>query len=187
MHSRYLWGAAFALAVIVVGCKQAPPPPAPDTHDADVKAIRDLETAQLQGFAARDLDKVCAYYADDASGFWPDVPVLKGVAAIRASYKTLLADKNYSVSFSPDKDFVDVAKSGDLGYSQGAYTMTMTDSKTKKVLTVKGKYVEVFKKQADGGWKDVADIINEDARPSPAKKHPSPARKHPSPAKKHRR
>jgi|CZKZ01.1.fsa_nt_gi ketosteroid isomerase-like protein len=187
MHNRYTWAAAFALVVILAGCKQAPPPPAPDTHDADVKAIRDLESAQLQGFAARDLDKVCAYYADDASGFWPDVPVLKGVAAIRASYKTLLADKNYSVSFSPDKDFVDVAKSGDLGYSQGAYTMTMTDSKTKKVLTVKGKYVEVFKKQADGGWKDVADIINEDARPSPAKKHPSPARKHPSPAKKHRR
>ena len=76
MHNRYTWAAAFALAVVLAGCKQAPPPPAPDTHDADVKAIRDLETAQLQGFAARDLDKVCAYYADDASGFWPDVPVL---------------------------------------------------------------------------------------------------------------
>jgi ketosteroid isomerase-like protein len=186
MHNRYTWAAAFALAVVLAGCKQAPPP-APDTHDADVKAIRDLETSQLQGFAARDLDKICAYYADDASGFWPDAPVITGVGAIRASYKKLLADKNYSVSFSPEKDMVEVAKSGDLGYSQGAYTMTTTDPKTKMVLTAKGKYVEVFRKQADGGWKDVADIINEDARPSPAKKHPSPVRKHTSLAKKHRR
>ena len=54
----------------------------------------------------------------------------------------------------------------------------MTDPKTKKVLTVKGKYVTVFKKQADGGWKAVADIGNEGARPSPAKRHPSPAKKH---------
>jgi ketosteroid isomerase-like protein len=65
---------------------------------------------------------------------------------------------------------VDVAKSGDLGYSQGAYTMTFTDPKTKKVLTERGKYVTVFKKQADGSWKAVADIDNEDAPPSPTKK-----------------
>jgi len=163
-------GRSLALAVILAGCKQAPPLPAPDTHDADVKAIRDLETSQLQGFAARDLDKICAYYADDGSVLSPDAPVITGVAAIRASYKTLLADKNYSVNFSPEKDMVEVAKSGDLGYAQGGYTMTMTDPKTKKVLTVNGKYVEVFRKQADGGWKAVEDIINEDAPPVPVKK-----------------
>ena len=67
MHSRYFWGAAFALAVILGGCKQAPPPPAPDTHDADVKAIRDLEATSVQAFAAKDVDKLVAFYADDAS------------------------------------------------------------------------------------------------------------------------
>ena len=67
-------------------------------------------------------------------------------------------------------DKVDVAKSGDLGYSQGTNTWTMTDPKTKKVLTGKGKYVTVFKKQADGNWKAVADIAIEDAPPAPAKK-----------------
>jgi ketosteroid isomerase-like protein len=56
--------------------------------------------------------------------------------------------------------------------------MTMTNPKTKKVLTEKGRYVTVYKKQADGGWKAIVDIDSEDARPSPAKKHPSPAKKH---------
>jgi hypothetical protein len=46
----------------------------------------------------------------------------------------------------------------------------MTDPKTKKVLTGKGKYVTVYKRQADGGWKAVADIWNEDAPPAPANK-----------------
>jgi uncharacterized protein (TIGR02246 family) len=185
MHSRYFWGAALALAVILVGCKQAPPPPAPDTHDADVKAIRDLEAAAVQAFAAKDIDKLAAFYADDASVLLPDAPAINGIAAIKTAFKPFFADKNLTNTFASDK--VDAAKSGDLGYSQGAYTMTFTDPKTKKVLTEKGKYVTVFQKQADGGWKAVADIINEDARPSPAKKHPSPVRKHPSPAKKHRR
>jgi len=176
MHNRYCWAAAFALAVILAGCKQAPPPPAPDTHDADVKAIRDVETAWDQAFATKDVDKVGAFYADDASLFLPDAPVVNGIAAIKAADKPFLSDKNFSLTCASDK--VDVAKSGDLGYSQGTLTITMTDPKTKKVLTLKGKYVEVYKKQADGGWKAVAVIWNEDARPSPAKKHPSPAKKH---------
>jgi ketosteroid isomerase-like protein len=87
MHNQYYWGAAFALAVILVGCKQAPPPPAPDTHDADVKAIRDLETAAVQAIAAKDLDKACAFYADDASLFMPDAHVFNGIEAIKTAFK----------------------------------------------------------------------------------------------------
>jgi uncharacterized protein (TIGR02246 family) len=166
MYSRYFKLAAFTLAVILAGCKQVAPP-APDTHDADVKAIRDLEAATVQAFAAKDLDKIGAFYADNASAFFPDAPVVTGAAAIEAAFKPFFADKNFSLTFAADK--VDVAKSGDLGYSQGAYTMTMTDLKTKKVLTEKGKFVTVFKKQADGGWKAIADIFNEDAPPAPAK------------------
>jgi uncharacterized protein (TIGR02246 family) len=168
MHNRYFLAAAFALTVILAGCNQAPPPPAPDTHDADVKAIRDVETAAGQAMAAKDFDKSMAFYADDAYAFFPDAPVLNGIAAIKAAWKPMLADKNFSFTFASEK--VDVAKSGDLGYSQGAFTMTFTDPKTKKVLTERGKYVTVFKKQADGSWKCVADIGNEDAPPAPAKK-----------------
>jgi ketosteroid isomerase-like protein len=168
MHNRYTWVAAFALAVILAGCNQAPPPPAPDTHDADVKAIRDAETAGVQAMAAKDVDKLGAFYADDASMFNPDAPVLNGMAAIKAFWKPLLADKNFSLTDVLDK--VDVAKSGDLGYSQSAFTMTMTDPKTKNVLAVKGKEVVVYKKQTDGSWKAVADIGNEDAPPTAAKK-----------------
>ena len=168
MHNRYFWAAAFTLTVILAGCKQAPQAPAPATHDADVKAIRDLEAATVQAFAAKDVNKIAAFYADDASGLYPDSPVLNGVPAIMASWKPMLADKNFSVTWASDK--VEIAKSGDLGYSQGSLTQTMTDPKTKKVLTVRGKYVTVFKKQADGGWKAVADIGNEDAPPSPVKK-----------------
>jgi uncharacterized protein (TIGR02246 family) len=168
MHNRYCWAAAFALAVIVAGCNQAPPPPAPDTHDADVKAIRDLDAATGQALAAKDLDKISAFYAEDASLFDPDAPVVNGAAAIKAAWKSMLEDKNSSFSFASDK--VDVAKSGDLGYSQGTMTYTFTDPKTKKVFTIKGKYVTVYKKQSDGGWKAVADIGNEDAPPVPVKK-----------------
>jgi ketosteroid isomerase-like protein len=62
---------------------------------------------------------------------------------------------------------VEVSTGGDLAYSQGAYAFTGTDPKTKRVMSEKGKYVEVYKKQADGSWKIVEDINNADA---PAKR-----------------
>lgn len=156
MHSRFFWGAAFALAVILVGCKQAPPPPAPDTHDADVKAIRDIKTALVQAFVTKDADKLDVFYADDASAFLSDGTVITGVTAIKASLKPYFTDKTSSFSYSLNK--VDVQKSGDLGYSQGTYTMTITDSETKKVVSTKGSEVEVYKKQSDGSWKVVLDM-----------------------------
>src|ERR1700740_1598187 len=59
-----LRGAA-AIALLLLACNQAPTP-APDTHDADVKAISDLEAQWNKDYAAKDGDKVAGYYATDA-------------------------------------------------------------------------------------------------------------------------
>jgi ketosteroid isomerase-like protein len=49
--------------------------------------------------------------------------------------------------------------------------MTMSDPKTKKSITDKGKYVTAYKKQADGTWKAVADMDSSDLPlPVPGKK-----------------
>jgi ketosteroid isomerase-like protein len=41
--------------------------------------------------------------------------------------------------------------------------MTVTNPKTKKPVTDKGKYLMVYTKQADGSWKVVADTMNSDS------------------------
>jgi ketosteroid isomerase-like protein len=48
-------------------------------------------------------------------------------------------------------------------FTQGTYTMTMTNPKTKKPVTGKGKYLTVYRKQADGSWKAIADAFNSDS------------------------
>jgi uncharacterized protein (TIGR02246 family) len=165
MRARFTWPAAVALAVIVTGCTQAPPPAPPDTRPADTKAIEDLETAWSQSFATKDVNKITAFYADDASVYLQDAPVVNGIAAIKAAMTPMLADKNFSLTFgSTGKD---VAKSGDIAYSHGAFTQTFTDAKTKKVVTVNGKYLTVFAKQADGGWKAIQDSVSNDGVPKP--------------------
>lgn len=158
------------VALMMTACTQAPPTAAPDTHDADVKAIGDLETQWNQDYAARDGDKVSTYYADDAVLMAPGMESLHGKDAIHKALKQMVADPAFSLKFHADR--VDVAKSGDVAYSQGSYQMAGTDSATHKVMNDHGSYVTTYRKQSDGSWKAVADIATSSMPPGPpTKKH----------------
>lgn len=168
MHTRLPFIGSLVLLAGSVACNQAPPtPPAPpDTHDADVQAIKDTEAAWAKSAAAKDADKFASFYTDDGSLMLQDMPAVTGKDAITKTTKDMMGDANFSLTFQGAR--FEVAKSGDLGFSQGSYTMTMTNSKSKKPVTDKGKYLTVFKKQADGTWKAVEDMVSSDG-PAPAK------------------
>jgi uncharacterized protein (TIGR02246 family) len=157
--------APLALAALLFGCAQAPPPAPPDTRAADEKAIRDIETAWVKAFAAKDMDKIVSVYADEGMVLLSNAPTMVGKDAIRAGMKDTVADPKFSLDLKTAK--VEVSKD-DLAYSQGTYSVTGTDPKTKKVMAEKGRYVEVYKKQPDGSWKIVQDINSPEAPASPA-------------------
>src|ERR1700730_16908905 len=123
------------LAVLLFGCAQAPPPAPPDTRAADEKAIRDMETAWVKEFAAKDMDKIVAHYADDGTVLLSNAPTMVGKDAIRAGMKDAIADPKFSLDLKTVK--VDVSKD-DLAYSQGTYSVTFRDVKTKKVMAETG-------------------------------------------------
>jgi uncharacterized protein (TIGR02246 family) len=155
---------ATVIALSLAACNPAPPP-APDTHDADVKAITDTEVQANQAWASKDADKIMAFYADDAILMTPGAEMVRGKDALRDAMKQMLADPAVSLTFQSSK--VDVAKSGDLGYTAGTYKLTVTDPATHKPITDHGNYVTTFRKQADGSWKAVADIASSAVPPMP--------------------
>jgi uncharacterized protein (TIGR02246 family) len=150
--------ATAALALALAGCNQAPPP-APDTREADAKALRELESINQKDWAAKDAGKIANFYADDAVLYTVGTPPIKGKAAIQMAVGEMLKDPSTTLSYTTET--AEAAKAGDLGYTAGSYTMTMTDPKTKKVASAKGSYVTVFKKQADGSWKAIQDMANQ--------------------------
>jgi len=158
--------APLALAVLLFGCTQAPVPAPLDTRAADEKAIRDTETEWVKAFAAKDMDKVLAPYADDATVLLSNAPTMVGKDAIRAGMKDVVTDPKFSLDLKTVKVYV---SKDDLAYSQGTYSVTTTDPRTKKVMAETGRYVEVYKKQADGSWKIVEDINSPEAPAVPAK------------------
>ena len=149
-----------ALAVLTVGCANAPAPP-PDTRAADLQAVKDVEAAWVKDTATKDADKWASYFAEDGSGLYPAAGTLNGKPAIKAAMAPYFADPNFSLTFQSTRTMA--SKGGDMVYSQGTYTMTMTDPKTKNLMTDKGKYLTVYSKQADGSWKAIADTFNSDS------------------------
>ena len=160
MKRGYLAGCAVGLFILLGGCSDTPAPSA-DTSATDQKAIKDGEVAWVGDYASKDLDKVMAHYADDASLLAPNMPIMKGKDAVRAGLKEMMSDRNMALNFTNAS--VVTSKGGDLAYSEGTYSMTMTNPKTKKPEIEKGKYVTVYKKQADNSWKAVEDISTPDA------------------------
>ena len=128
-------------------------------RDADERAIRDLDAEWAKAAAAKNVDQVMTFYADDASIFMPNEPIAMGKPAIRVEWTKLTSNPGYALSFSPSR--VDVAKAGDMAYEFGVYNLMLTGPDGKPIND-RGKYVVVWKKQPDGKWKAVADIINSD-------------------------
>ena len=89
---------------------------------------------------------VALYYAEDATVLASNMPPVQGRAAIQAMLS----------SFPPMSEFrtdiVDLDGRGDLAYVRGNYTLTVNPPGA-PAMTDKGKYVEVWKKGADGMWK----------------------------------
>jgi uncharacterized protein (TIGR02246 family) len=152
------------LLALVTSCAQAPQ--SPDTHEADIQALKDNEAQWNKDFQAKDAEKLAAHYADDAVLISPGSQPSIGKEAIHSALKDMVGDNALSLSFQAAR--VDVAKSGDFAFTQGSYTLTMTDPATKKPVNDKGSYVTVYKKQADGSWKAVSDIASSATPPGPA-------------------
>jgi hypothetical protein len=77
---------------------------------------------------------------------------LRGDAAVQR----LDRDPNFKMSLSNEK--TGVAGSGDRGYRRGTFKITYTNPQTKQAENSAGTYLTVFRKQADGSWKMVADF-----------------------------
>ena len=145
----------------------------PDTRDADIKAVKDVEAAWVEDIARKDVDKFASYYSDDASLLMPNVPIINGKENIRAALTPMLADPNFALTFQSTR--AEASKGGDFVYTVGTYSMTVSNPKDKKPVTDQGKYLTVYKKQADGSWKAVADMNNSDM---PARSQPPQHRTH---------
>lgn len=158
---RSSWIAVVALCALTVACEK---------HDADdmdnvpsaeeIAAVRTAIDAAnavtVAALNAGDVAKMLTNYTDDAVLMLPNAPAMRGHAGMDAGIKAMME----TVTISDVKVTVeDVMLSGDIAVETGSNEMTLTP-KGGKPMVDKGKYVVIWKRQADGSWKIVRDVNN---------------------------
>jgi uncharacterized protein (TIGR02246 family) len=140
-----------------------------DTRSADEATLKNLDAEWSKAAGAKNVDKTASYYSDDALVLPPNMTAIHGKQAARAMWQGMFSVPGFGGGWKVSK--VEVARSGDLAYVTGTYELSETDDRGKPA-TDKGKYLEVWKKQADGNWKCIVDMFNSDfpsVEPEPSK------------------
>lgn len=123
------------------------------------RAIKALDAKWSAAFAPNAVDRWVAFYSPDAVLLAPNEPIADTPAKIRKSMAAFLSLPGLHLSFWSDK--VSVAKSLDVAYDYGHYSMSFKDEKGNLVKD-NGKYAEVWRKQKNGKWLCVVDMFNTD-------------------------
>jgi len=160
-----IWSLSIALAGVLLApaCQQQQPP---DTRAADEQALRDIEAEWSKAGAAKDIEKIMSFYADDAKNYRANAPIESGKDAIRAGQIKESAQKDYAMS--GELSGVIVSSGGDLGITYGTSQTSWTDAAGKPALD-KSKWITIYRKQPDGKFKCIMNIFNSDLPPQPVK------------------
>ena len=142
----------------------------PSTPKVDIEAertaIRTADAEWAKTAAAKDADGFTSFMAENGAILPTNAPTLTGAEAIKKWMSEMMANPGFAVTWQPGT--VEVSAAGDFGYSLGTYELKIQDPAGNTVAD-QGKYITIWKKQADGKWKVAADIFNSDLPAAPAK------------------
>lgn len=153
-----------AFASICVAQAAPTKPGAPTNLNAattgDEQPLMVADRAWNRTTAEKRLEGWMEYMADDIMLF-SGKPVV-GKAAVREIFVPAFADATFELKWEPHH--AEMFPSGNMGYTSGRYEMHGKDPSGKAVVN-HGSYLTVWRKQADGSWKVVADGGAPDRRP----------------------
>jgi uncharacterized protein (TIGR02246 family) len=128
---------------------------------AEEAVIRKTDAAWLAAASAHDLEGTLPFWSDDATILSPGAPAVVGKQAIRNYVSGAFATAGFSIAWKTEK--IEVAQSGDMAYSTGTDRISFTSADGKPVVA-DSRSVAVWKRQPDGSWKCVMDVMS----PAPA-------------------
>jgi uncharacterized protein (TIGR02246 family) len=116
------------------------------------QAIQQINTEFSELYDRRDATAISAAYLEDGAILAPNQPTVHGRQAIEDFWKGFFDELGGAASI----ETVEIAGEGDVAYQWATYTLAggaQSDA---------GKFVEVYKRHADGSWKIRLTIFNSD-------------------------
>ncbi len=149
----------FALAM---ACAPAPVAEEPIDLKAEQSALLEADRKFAEAYAASDNPTVAfmEQLEDDVRFLPPEMPLVTGKEAAGSVWEQLESLPGFDVTWAPST--AEVSSRADLGFTIGSYLMKV-DGPDGNPVEVEGKYMTVWRKQADGTWMVAADMFNPNA------------------------
>ena len=145
---------ALLLFVFLTGCGETKI----DTK-AEGERLMQISREWSKSAATDDIEKTLSYWAHDAVMMSSGQAPLTGKKAIREMVEGTSKIPGFKISWEPLT--VSVSKSGDMAYMIEKNKITMNDT-LGKPITKFGTGVTIWRKESDGTWKNIVEIVNED-------------------------
>jgi uncharacterized protein (TIGR02246 family) len=147
------------LAVVLLVCLFSPVALA-QTGKSEMDKLRKAVNELAEAYDRLDVDKILNIYAEDATYLIEDAEMLRGKDAIRTYVSQALPEK---VQFK--RDIIDLKIEGNLAYEIVNQVVTL-QMKGQASQIIPNKYIHVWKKQRDGSWKVLIDMVNRRTKPN---------------------
>ena len=146
MTRSKVWPAAI-LVFCLCSCSGAP------STEAEAEKLMQTSRDWSKVAASGDLDAVLGYFDDGAVMISEGQPPVRGKRAIREYIAETSKIPGFKIEWEPQE----AKGSGDMGYLIERTRVTMTGPQGTP-LTQQMQGLTVWRKQADGSWKDVVDM-----------------------------
>jgi ketosteroid isomerase-like protein len=120
------------------------------------QAFKNSDAAYAMAFNAGDTAQVAALYSKDAIFMMPETPAYKGTKGVRAQTQTAIDAGWRNIKFKTIKSGSD----GNIAFNIGSVSMDQPSGSG--TVKVKGKYLDIYRRQRDGSWKIIATMYNTD-------------------------
>jgi len=146
---RSMGACSLLVAAVLTGCTPSTTPPSPDVL---MEADRAFAAAVAEGGS----DAWVSWFAEDGAMIQPGLGEIRGHSAI-LPVMAGLDQPGVSLRWEPER--AEIAASGELGWTTGSY-VSESPGPDGEVQRGTGRYVTIWRLQADGSWRVAMDLGN---------------------------
>jgi ketosteroid isomerase-like protein len=134
--------------------------PRPAKESKPAREVRATELAFAAAAKDKDFERFMSFTDGDIKSFHAGAMNV-GKEKMRAAWAPLFSDPGRSITWSPEV----VEASGSLGYTTGPFEVRQKQADGSDQVVLRGRYVTIWRRHADGSWKATLDIGSNEPPP----------------------
>jgi uncharacterized protein (TIGR02246 family) len=129
------------------------------TSDKDsIAAIREFVSHAGEAANSGDVEAEVNRFTEDGIYMWPGAPAIEGHDALRSWFQRRFSETEVDL----ESESLELQVFGDWAFERGRSVARIRRKGSSEVQTVRGKYINILRRQADGSWRIARRIRNSD-------------------------